>query len=164
VQGASTVEEEAEAQTDYVNPLTENVRLEIDERVSCLVNKDGDISKFELKGIVYLTITDPKQSHAEIRLDHQEIKGLSFKVHPELDKQAWNKQKLIKAKGSGDPQEEGLSTQTKLDALRYRYTSKDEENLPFAINVFNSKKQGKNVVTIEVEWNQNQGSLKFKAI
>jgi hypothetical protein len=39
--------------------------------------------------------------------------------------------------------------------VRYRYTSKDEADLPFIINVFNSKKQNKNVITLEVEANQN---------
>jgi len=39
--------------------------------------------------------------------------------------------------------------------LRYRYTSKSDTDLPFTINVFNSKKQGKNVITMEVEYNKN---------
>lgn len=93
-----------------------------------------------MKGIVYLTLTDPKKSHAEIVVDFNDFKGLSFKVHPELDKQAWNKKRTIKCKNSGEEGEEGLSTQTKLDAVRYRYTSKNEDDLPFSINVFNSKK------------------------
>jgi len=49
--------------------------------------------------------------------------------------------------------------QTKLDAVRYRYTSKGEEDLPFMVNVFNSKKQGKQVVTLEIEYNQNMENL-----
>ena len=48
--------------------------------------------------------------------------------------------------------------------MRYRYTSKAEEDLPFTINVFNSKKAGKNEVTLEIEYNQNQGNLKFKVL
>ena len=87
-----------------------------------------------------MTLTDPKQSHAEVQMDYDNIKGLSFKPHPELDKQAWNKRKLIKCKNSGEEGEEGLSTLTKLDAVRYRYTSKEEDDLPFTVNVFNSKK------------------------
>ena len=98
-------------------------------------------------------MTDPKKSHAEIQMSYKDFKGLSFKVHPELNKLAWNKSKTLKCKNSGKEGEEGLSTQTRLDALRYRYTSKGEEDLPFTINVFNSKKQGKNVVTLEVEYN-----------
>lgn len=97
-------------------------------------------------------------------MEFNDFKGLTFKVHPELDKQAWNKQKLLRGKKSGQEGAEGISAQTRLDALRYRYTSKTEEDLPFTINVFNSKKQGKNVVTMEIEYNQNQDNLKFKSL
>lgn len=138
--------------------------MEIDERVTCQVTKDGDIEKFELKGILYLTLTDPKKCHAEIAMDFSDFKGLVFKVHPELNKQSWNKKKVLKGKNSGEEGADGISAQTRLDALRYRYTSKTEEDLPFTINVFNSKKQGKNVITMEIEFNQNQENLKFKSL
>jgi hypothetical protein len=39
--------------------------------------------------------------------------------------------------------------------VRYNYRSKEEGDLPFTLNVFNSKKQGKTVVTLEIEANQN---------
>lgn len=148
-------EEERKMQELASNPLTENVLLEIDERVSCQVSKDGEIEKFLLQGIVYLTLTDPRKSHCEIQLSNNDFKGLVFKVHPEIDKPSWNKKKLLRGKNSGDADAEGISTQTKLDAIHYRYTSKSEEDLPFTISVFNSKKQGKNVITMEIEYNQN---------
>jgi hypothetical protein len=50
-----------------------------------------------------------------------------------------------------------------LDAVRYTYRSKDESDLPFTLNVFNSKKQNKNVITLELEANQSC-SLGFKNI
>ena len=158
---AQNVEEE-KAVENY-NPLTENALIEVDERVCCSVNKDGDIEKFELKGIVYLTLTDPRKSQPKFQLSYKDFKGLSFKVHPELDKQAWNKKKTIQSKNPED-EAEGLSTQTRLDVIRYRYTSKSEDDLPFTINVFNSKKQGKNVVTMEIEFNTNQENLSFKIL
>ena len=99
------------------NPLTENVLLEIDERVSCQVSKDGEIDKLLMQGVVYLTLTDPRKSHAEIQMTCREFKGLVFKVHPEIDKQAWNKKRLIRGKNSGDAESEGISTQTKLEAI-----------------------------------------------
>jgi hypothetical protein len=39
--------------------------------------------------------------------------------------------------------------------VRYRYTSKDESDIPFSVNVFNARKQNKNLITLEVEANQN---------
>jgi hypothetical protein len=77
---------EEEKLAENFNPLTENILMEIDERVTCQVTKDGDIEKFELKGILYLTLTDPKKCHAEVAMNFTDFKGLVFKVHPELDK------------------------------------------------------------------------------
>ena len=36
--------------------------------------------------------------------------------------------------------------------------------MPFTISVFNSKKAGKSIMTMEVEFNQNQENLLFKAL
>jgi len=47
--------------------------------------------------------------------------------------------------------------------VRYTYRSKDEADLPFTINVFNSKKGNKNVITLELEANANC-NLGFKHI
>lgn len=158
------VDEERKLAELAANPLTENVQIEIDEKISCQISKDGEIEKFLLQGVVYLTLTDPKKTHAELQLAHNEFKGLVFKVHPEIDKPSWNKKKLLKGKKSGDPDSEGISAMTKLDALHYRYTSKSEEDLPFTVSVFNSKKAGKNVITMEVEFNQAQDNLSFKEL
>lgn len=37
--------------------------VEIEEKVNCTVNKDGDVDKFEIKGIIFLTINDPKKNN-----------------------------------------------------------------------------------------------------
>ena len=63
----------------------------------------------------------------------------------------WNKSKVICAAD----QELGFPAQTRLDAVRYNYRSKDESDMPFTLNVFNSKKQNKTVVTLELEANQS---------
>lgn len=60
--------------------------VEIEERLSCTVNKDGEVDKFQLKGIIYLTINDPKKNNALAQLSLKNIKGVAFKPHPELDK------------------------------------------------------------------------------
>jgi hypothetical protein len=40
--------------------------MEVDERITCSITKDGDIEKFELKGVLYMTLTDPKKFTPEI--------------------------------------------------------------------------------------------------
>lgn len=46
-----------------VNPLSENVFVEVEEKVNCSVNKDGELEKFEVKGIIYVTMNDPKRAN-----------------------------------------------------------------------------------------------------
>ncbi len=68
------------------NPLLENVIIEIEEKIICSLNKDGELDKFEVKGIIYLTLNDPKKNNPVALLSFQPIKGFNFKPHPELDK------------------------------------------------------------------------------
>lgn len=59
--------------------------------------------------------------------------------------------------------ETGFPAQARIDMVRYRYTSKDEGDLPFTVNVFNAKKQNKNLITLEIEVNQDC-KLGFKSL
>jgi hypothetical protein len=61
----------AEEPAANFNPLSENVMLEIEEKVSASVTKDGDIEKFEIKGIIYMTISDPKKNNPMVEMDFQ---------------------------------------------------------------------------------------------
>jgi hypothetical protein len=47
--------------------------------------------------------------------------------------------------------------------VRYNYRSKEESDMPFTLNVFNSKKASKSVVTLEIEANANC-NLTFKRL
>jgi len=127
------------------------VVVEVEEKINCSVNKDGELDKFEVKGIIYMTLNDPKRSNPQAQLSFAQVKGFTFKPHPELDKQVWTKGKSI----TPADKEAGFPTHTRLDAVRYNYRSKDSGDLPFTINVFNSKKQSKTIVTLEVEANMN---------
>jgi hypothetical protein len=104
-----------------VNPLLENVAIEIEEKINCSVNKDGDVDKFEVKGIIYLTINDPKKNTPMAQVSFNQVKGFVFKPHPEIDKKNWDKQRVICAAD----QAQGFPAHSRLDAVRYRYTSKE---------------------------------------
>ena len=81
------IEESKAAQEPMIsNPLLENVVIEVEEKIICSLNKDGELDKFEVKGIIYLTLNDPKKNNPVALLSFQPIKGFNFKPHPELDK------------------------------------------------------------------------------
>lgn len=79
-------EESKALEPAIVNPLLENVIIEFEEKVSCQVNKDGDIDRFEVKGIIFMTINDPKKNCPLAQLSYKPVKGFVFKPHPDLDK------------------------------------------------------------------------------
>lgn len=79
---AEEVKEEAQA----FNPLAENVVIEVEEKVSSQINKDGELDKFEVKGIIYMTLNDPKKNNPLAQVSFTPVKGFTFKAHPELDK------------------------------------------------------------------------------
>ena len=55
------MEEEQKAST--FNPLLENIVIEVEEKVTCSVNKDGEMDKLQIKGAIFLTINDAKKNN-----------------------------------------------------------------------------------------------------
>jgi hypothetical protein len=62
------VEEVKQEAPIVVNPLLENVVLEVEEKVGCSLNRDGEVGKFEVKGIIYITVNDPKKNNPAAQL------------------------------------------------------------------------------------------------
>jgi hypothetical protein len=52
------------------NPLLENVVIEVEEKINCTVNKDGDVEKFEVKGIIFMTMNDPKKNNPLVQIKY----------------------------------------------------------------------------------------------
>jgi hypothetical protein len=62
------VEEQKVEQPIAVNPLLENVMIEVEEKINCQLNRDGEMNKFEVKGIIYITVNDPKKNNPAAQL------------------------------------------------------------------------------------------------
>lgn len=119
---AEIITQEETKTEEPVNVLAENVIIEINEKVNCMMSKDGDLEKFEIKGAVHMTLNDAKRNNPLVQMSFKNIKGFVFKPHPEINKQKWNKGKAICA----NDQDSGFSAHQKLQAVQYRYSSKEE--------------------------------------
>lgn len=97
----SLVEEE-----EKVSPLKEGVILEVEEKLILEINKDGDLSKFEVKGVIFLTLTQQAKLNTHIKLNIPQPKGflyfkyelsigITMKPHPELNKPLWNSKRIL---------------------------------------------------------------------
>ncbi len=82
-----------------------NVEVSVEEKLSFVVSKDGEIEKLELKGTVYLTINSPKFTNAVIALNKAKLpKGFKIKASPDTDRARWEESNALA------PEEVGLLT------------------------------------------------------
>ena len=133
------------------NPLLEAINITIDEKIVAVLTKDGDVSKFEVKGEIYLHVNDETKANAEVHLAIGDTKGVSIKPHPELNRGLWTSQQIVTSKQA----EGGFPVNVKLEALKYKYATTNAADLPFTTTVWSSKEEKDrrlNVVTIELEF------------
>lgn len=76
----------------------------------------------------------------------------NFKVHPEIDKNAWKDTGVL----SADDQETGFTPGSSIDAIIYKLSAEEEVQLPFDLNIFTTKAAGgKQKVSLELEFTEN---------
>ena len=134
-----------------VNPLIEAINITVDEKMVGVISKDGDFGKFEVKGEIYLYVNDEAKANAEVHLSMGDIKGISIKPHPELNRSLWSSQQIIAPKQGSS----GFPVNVKLEALKYKYTATSSNDVPFNITIWSSAEDKLNVVTLEAEFNGN---------
>jgi hypothetical protein len=95
--GNSLQEVKEEKKEEFVNPLEEPIKIEIEEKIKCELTKDGDLKKFDVKGEGYMTVTNPQKKKCAVQLKmdpKQKLVGLV--IHPNLlNKKAWNESRIL---------------------------------------------------------------------
>ncbi len=138
-----------------VNPLVEAVSITVDEKIVATVSKDGDLGRFEVRGEIFLHINDETKANSEVHLSVTDTKGVTIKPHPELNRTLWTSQQIIAPKQAA----QGFPVNTKLEALKYKYSTNNTNDLPFNITIWNATEDKLSVITLEAEF--NAGNPKF---
>jgi|LauGreDrversion4_2_1035121.scaffolds.fasta_scaffold276509_1 hypothetical protein len=95
--GNSLQETKEEVKEEFVNPLEEPIKIEIEEKIKCELTKDGDLKKFDVKGEAYMTVTNPQKRKCAVQLKMDpKQKLLGLVIHPNiLNKKAWNESRIL---------------------------------------------------------------------
>ena len=131
------------------NPLIEAVSITVDEKIVATISKDGDLGKFEVRGEIFLYLNDETKTNAEVHLAVNDTKGVTLKPHPELNRTLWTSQQIIAPKSGV----QGFPVNTKLEALKYKYSTNNTNDIPFNITLWNATEDKLNVITLEAEFN-----------
>eukprot|EP01137_Pigoraptor_chileana_P009114 Opistho-2@56919 len=127
---------------------TESIHIRVDEHILLVANRDGGLQNMEVKGDMFLRISDASVARCRLRLKMAEDKGFQYKTHPNVDKKLFSESALIGLKDASRP----FPVNNELGVLKWRLQTQDESMIPLSINCWPSQNaDGSCDVNIEYE-------------
>lgn len=122
----------------------------VEEKLVLNLERDGGIKKLEIKGELKLCIWDPDQAKISVRTAGAPGKqdGFVCRLHPKIDKAAWDQGGLLNRKDSNQPFPVGAENAPVI--LKWRKVTTDDDQVPFTINFWPNNEDGRTVVSAEV--------------
>ncbi|KAH0469541.1 hypothetical protein IEQ34_001099 [Dendrobium chrysotoxum] len=129
-------------------PPTDPITLAIEERLNIIIKRDGGISNFDVQGTLSLHILNQEDGLIQFQIENQEIPGLSFKTHPNINKELFNNNHVI---GLKDPNRPFPTGQNDVSLMKWRIHGMDESSVPLTVNCWPSVSGRETSVNIEYE-------------
>ncbi|KAF5128980.1 hypothetical protein DV495_002687 [Geotrichum candidum] len=101
----------------------DGIHIAIKEEISAVVERMGNVKSAEVKGSLQLRIADPELTHIEILVTADGASN-HYRTHPNVDKNAFLKNKVIKLK---DPRRGFPANNQQLSVLRWQLSSNNVE-------------------------------------
>lgn len=87
----------------YLSPYAEPVFINIEEKLSVLLNKQGGLENLEVQGTMSLVVSSDADAFVRVQVRQAANTGYQFKTHPNIDKAAYNAQQLLGLKDASRP-------------------------------------------------------------
>ncbi|XP_074588303.1 coatomer subunit delta-1-like isoform X2 [Curcuma longa] len=136
------------AQSKPSLPPTDPVTLSIEERLNVVIRRDGALNNFDVQGTLYLQILNQEDGFVQLQIENQDVPGLSFKTHPNINKELFNSKHIV---GLKDPNRPFPTGQNDVGLMKWRIQGMDEDSLPLTVNCWPSVSGGETYVNIEYE-------------
>mmetsp|Transcript_17379 Transcript_17379/g.43669 ORF Transcript_17379/g.43669 Transcript_17379/m.43669 type:complete len:512 (-) Transcript_17379:3269-4804(-) len=133
--------------TVTANLSTDPLTLNIDEKLSVTLNKQGGLENLEVQGTMSLVVNNDADAFIRVAVASGPNKQFQFKTHPNIDKAAYSSQNVLALKDPSRP----FPTGSELGILKWRLQTKDESLVPLTINCWPSVSGGQSYVNIEYE-------------
>ncbi|KAL5722364.1 hypothetical protein ACHQM5_005896 [Ranunculus cassubicifolius] len=134
-------------------PIDPPITLTVEEKVNVTLKRDGGVSNFDLKGQLLLQTIGQENVLAQVQIEGGENSGIHLELHPKIDKDKFNKDRILAIKDFKEAKEPlprgGDAGGAKL--LRWRMQSLDESMVPLTINCWPSDSKNETCVSLEYE-------------
>ncbi|KAK3162385.1 hypothetical protein QOZ80_1BG0088920 [Eleusine coracana subsp. coracana] len=129
-------------------PPSDPISVTIEEKLNVTIKRDDGVSNFDIQGTLALQVLNDANGFIQLQIENQNLPGLSFKTHPNIDKEIFNSQKIVGAK---DPNRPFPSGQNETPLVKWRIQELNEASLPLAVNCWPSVSGNETFVNIEYE-------------
>uniref|UniRef100_A0A0E0FVD0 Coatomer subunit delta n=1 Tax=Oryza nivara TaxID=4536 RepID=A0A0E0FVD0_ORYNI len=136
-----------QSRSSYIPP-SDPITVTIEEKLNVTVKRDGGVSNFDIQGTLALQILNDTDGFIQLQIENQDVPGLNFKTHPNINKELFNSQQIVGAK---DPNRPFPSGQNETPLVKWRIQELNESSLPLAVNCWPSVSGNETYVNIEYE-------------
>ncbi|KAI8976829.1 hypothetical protein BDB01DRAFT_853037 [Pilobolus umbonatus] len=139
-------------QTQIDEPLipatsSAGVHINIVEKVSMSADRDGDLDRLDIRGVLIMRITDPENGYIRFIVNDTANPGINFKTHPNIDREAFKFSKSVQMKNSN----KSFPLDQDLEMVRWKHITQDEKEVPLSISCWPFY-AGNNVCNLNVEY------------
>ncbi|KAF5836447.1 hypothetical protein DUNSADRAFT_5953 [Dunaliella salina] len=135
---------------------TEPCTIDIDEKLSVHLNKEGGLENLEVQGTMSLVVNNDEDAFVRVAINSGPNRGFQFKTHPNIDKAAYSSSNMLGLKDPSRP----FPTGSELGILKWRYRARTQHRVDGDWK-FDSRR-GVLVWTIElIDETNRSGSMEF---
>ncbi|CAL5210122.1 unnamed protein product [Lathyrus oleraceus] len=133
-------------------PLTDPVTLTVEEKLNVTLKRDGGVGSFDVQGTLSLQILNQEDAHIQVQVQTGDNQAISFKTHPNMNKELFAHDYILGLKDSNRPFPTGQASDAAgVGLLKWRMQSTDESMVPLTINCWPSSSGNETNVSIEYE-------------
>ncbi|RYR73208.1 hypothetical protein Ahy_A02g007553 [Arachis hypogaea] len=132
-------------------PPTDPITLTVEEKLNVTLKRDGGVSNFDVQGSLCLQILNQEDGHVQVQVQTGENQGVSFKTHPNMNKELFANENILGLRDANRPFPTGQSGDAGIGLLKWRMQSTDEKMVPLIINCWPSSSGNQTYVNIEYE-------------
>ncbi|TVU36718.1 hypothetical protein EJB05_18663 [Eragrostis curvula] len=129
-------------------PQSDPITVKIEEKLNVTIKRDGGVNNFDIQGTLALQVLNDTNGFIQLQIENQDVTGLSFKTHPNINKELFNSQQIVGAK---DPNRPFPTGQNETPLVKWRIQELNEASLPLAVNCWPSVSGNETYVNIEYE-------------
>ena len=157
-------QQSAAAEIAEISATKQPMTILVDEKLSCQLSQEGVLESFDLKGTLSVTANEDSAARTAVFIaEHSSNgtppppQGLTFQVHPKVNKSDWEKHNILTLKDKG----KGFPVGRPVGVLRWSLQSNADDTLvPFLINCW-PEDEGDGSINVNIEYTLQNTKLEL---